>query len=111
MAQNLEIALSVPISPPYPTAMTRATYLGLLAAKLQALVDESPATAQMALQMSQESYPDLYAIPGLLQPSEWGVAILRTRPLVRELRRLAEWGTVLEAEHRPLTLLQILDAM
>ena len=53
----------------------RLAYRGMLARKLQDLVDESPQLARAALEMSQEHLPELYQIAQDQPPKWWGTSL------------------------------------
>jgi len=74
----------------------RQMYSTLMARTLQHLIDQSPETAQDALEMSQEHLPEMHQIARENSPREWAQAVTNSDSM-DSLRSRIDWslpGTV-----------------
>lgn len=85
----------------------RLAYRGMLARKLQDLVDESPQLARAALEMSQEHLPELYQIAQDQPPKWWGTSLTNSDSMASLLSRL-DWSKPGQVQTHPQADLQSL---
>ena len=85
----------------------RQAYQGMLAQKLQDLVDESPQLARTALEMSLEQAPELSQIAQEQPPTQWGISLTSSDSMASLLSRL-DWSKPGQVQTYPQTDLQSL---
>ena len=85
----------------------RQAYQGMLAQKLQDLVDESPQLARTALEMSQEQAPELLQIAQEQPQTQWGISLTSSDSMASLLSRL-DWSKPGQVQTHPQADLQSL---
>lgn len=104
-------ALAVPVASP---DLDRGLYLALLESKLKALVEGDEEAARAAMEMSQESAPELWAIAEQYPLPQWASAIAQTDGMVRLLAPV-EWTEpaqeVPEQDAQEVSLAEILELL
>lgn len=98
MTEAQRSVLTVPYSGTEP--MTPELHRSLLEQKLAAMVQRNPERARTALEMSQESAPELYELAMQAQPSEWPALLVRSEGMER-LLSLIDWQTEQRRTGRP----------
>lgn len=78
----------------------RQAYQGMLAQKLQDLVDESPQLARTALEMSQEQAPELSQIAQEQPQTQWGISLTSSDSMASLLSRL-DWSKPGQVQMHP----------
>ncbi len=104
---SVQVALAVPVST--SQLMTRWLFMDLLTAKLDALIQADPRAARAAMEMSQDQYPELYAIIMYCNMDDWAGAIVRGDRLAKILAG-ADWAGVVEA-YEEQSLLAVLEVI
>ncbi len=107
--QNLEEALSVPATP--DGQMSPDVYRQLLMAKLESLIRVNVRDAQAAMQMSQESAPELWSIAAMYPSNQWAAAIVNSDGMSRHLRSMRMEGVLMDPPHPPMTFREVLEAL
>ena len=98
MTEAQRSVLAVPYSGTEP--MTPDLHRSLLEQKLAAMVQRSPERAREALEMSQESAPELYEMAMQARPSEWPALLVRSEGMGR-LLSLIDWNKEARKTGRP----------
>ena len=101
-------ALSVPNQGKPPISL--GVYLSLLASKLQQLVNQDQRAARRAMEMSQESAPDLWEIAEQTAPNQWGQALVASDQLHSLLPQPWSGQTIPEPDP-PASLEQVLESL
>ena len=90
-AGNLSEGQAMLLAVPATAKPDRQAYRGMLAQKLQDLVDESPQLARTALEMSQEQAPELLQIAQEQPQTQWGISLTNSDSMASLLSRL-DWS-------------------
>ncbi len=105
LPKGLPPPLSVP-SPGEP--VSRSLYLSLIEAKLRGLIQADPKAARAALEMSQESAPELWAIAEQQPQSQWASALVRSDQFSSLLP--TNWSGA-EVQPEPTSLQEVLELL
>ena len=110
-AGNLTQGQAQLLAVPASTKPARDLFDSKLAARLQALVDQSPREAQSALEMSQEHLPELWLIAQNQPSRQWGQS-LTSSDSMHSLINQIDWslpGSLQSQEEMPQSLQGLLE--
>ncbi len=106
-AGDLSEAQALLLAVPATAKPDRQAYRGMLAQKLQDLVDESPQLARTAMEMSQEQAPELLQIAQEQPQTQWGMSLTNSDSMHSLLSRL-DWSMPGQVQTHPQADLQSL---